>query len=179
MVHRYVAPLFRSGSVGEPDAGCARLEAAVRASLEILIDGLRPGVAASDLHDRSARSFRRHGFEVGHRSGYSVGVNYAPDWGEGTLLSIQPGERRALEPGMVFHLVPGIYVPGRHAIVISETVAVTAEGCETDHRLPARAVRGVEPIEAILDSGAIDALPRRTDPDRSDVSISTGDRWET
>jgi Xaa-Pro dipeptidase len=130
VVQRYVAPLFRCGSVGAPSPAMRRLEEAVLASLEVLIANLRPGIVAADLHEMSAASFRRHGYEVGHRSGYSVGVNYAPDWGEGNLLSIQPGEQRALEPGMVFHLVPGIYVPGEHVVVISETVAVTATGCE-------------------------------------------------
>ena len=38
------------------------------------------------------------------------------------------GERRELAAEMVFHLVPGMYLPGRMAVVISETVAVTAEG---------------------------------------------------
>ena len=136
VVNRYVAPLFRCGSVGEPSPDRRRLEAAVLASLEVLIAGICPGIVAADLNELSAASFRRHGFEVGHRSGYSVGVNYAPDWGEGNLFSIQPGERRPLEAGMVFHLVPGIYVPGEHAIVISETVAVTATGCEPITRFP-------------------------------------------
>ena len=130
VVQRYVAPIFRCGCVGEPSSDMRRLEAAVLASLEVLISNVRPGVRAADLHEFSAASFRRHGFEVGHRSGYSVGVNYAPDWGEGNLLSIQADERRVLQPGMVFHLVPGIFLPGRFAIVISETVAVTANGCE-------------------------------------------------
>ena len=136
VVQRYVAPLFRSGSVGEPSTDQRRLEAAVLASLEVLIANIRPGIVAADLHELSAASFSRHGFEVGHRSGYSVGVNYAPDWGEGNLFSIQPGERRTLDAGMVFHLVPGIYVPGEHAIVISETVAVTPSGCEPITNFP-------------------------------------------
>jgi Xaa-Pro dipeptidase len=129
-LHRYVAPIFRCGAVGAPSKAARKLEAAVRASLEVLIDGIRPGVVAEELHQLSVASFRRHGYEVGHRSGYSIGVNYAPDWGEGNLFSIVDGEQRSLVPGMVFHLVPGIYVPGEHVIVISETVAVTETGCE-------------------------------------------------
>ena len=65
-----------------------------------------------------------------------VGVNYAPDWGEGNLFSIVDGERRNLVPGMVFHLVPGIYVPGEHVVIISETVAVTDTGCEVITSFP-------------------------------------------
>jgi Xaa-Pro dipeptidase len=57
-------------------------------------------------------------------------VNYAPDWGEGNLFSIVEGESRAFEAGMVFHLVPGIYVPPEFVVVISETVVVTNVGAE-------------------------------------------------
>ena len=31
---------------------------------------------------------------------------------------------------MVFHLVPGVYVPGRYAVVVSETVAIGPAGAE-------------------------------------------------
>jgi Xaa-Pro dipeptidase len=36
-----------------------------------------------------------------------------------------------LEKNMVFHLIPWIQIPGSQAVVgISETVRVTADGCE-------------------------------------------------
>jgi hypothetical protein len=60
-----------------------------------------------------------------------VGINYAPDWGEGQIMSIWDGDERPLRAGMTFHLVPGIYDLGRHTIVISETVHVTDDGCES------------------------------------------------
>ncbi len=130
VVNRYVAPLFRSGSVGEPPVEMRRLEAAVIESLNLLIAEIRPGRTAEDVHRMSVASFSRHGYTVAHRSGYSVGVNYAPDWGEGNLFSIVDGESRPFEAGMVFHLVPGIYVPPDFVVVISETVIVTASGVE-------------------------------------------------
>lgn len=130
VINRYVAPQFRSGSVGEPPAEMRGLEAAVVDSLELLISAIRPGAIASDVHRKSVESFAQHGYSVGHRSGYSVGVNYAPDWGEGNLFSIVDGETRPFEAGMVFHLVPGIYVPPEFVVVISETVVVTETGVE-------------------------------------------------
>ncbi len=130
VINRYVAPQFRSGSVGEPPTAMRRLEEAVVDSLELLIREIRPGAIAEDVHRKSVRNFASHGYEVGHRSGYSVGVNYAPDWGEGNLFSIVEGETRPFEAGMVFHLVPGIYVPPEFVVVISETVIVTGTGAE-------------------------------------------------
>ena len=130
VVHRYVAPIFRCGSVGPAKQQMKELARASLSSLEILIDNIRPGITACALHRLSVENFGRMGLTVSHRSGYSVGVNYAPDWGEGHLLSIMDGEERELQEGMVFHLVPGIYIPGDCAVVISETVAVTVDGCE-------------------------------------------------
>jgi Xaa-Pro dipeptidase len=138
VINRYVAPQFRSGSVGEPSADMRRLEAAVIDSLELLIGSIRPGVVAEDVHRKSVESFARHGYTVGHRSGYSVGVNYAPDWGEGNLFSILEGETRPFEAGMVFHLVPGIYVPPEFVVVISETIIVTETGAEVVTEFPRR-----------------------------------------
>jgi Xaa-Pro dipeptidase len=138
VINRYVAPLFRSGSVGEPPTEMRRLEAAVLDSLELLIREIRPGVIAEDVHRKSVESFARHGYKVGHRSGYSVGLNYAPDWGEGNLFSIIEGETRPFKAGMVFHLVPGIYVPPEFVVVISETVIVTEVGVEVITDFPRR-----------------------------------------
>ncbi len=138
VINRYVAPLFRSGSVGEPSKEMRRLEAAVVDSLDLLIREIRPGAIAEDVHRKSVESFARHGYKVGHRSGYSVGVNYAPDWGEGNLFSIIEGETRRFESGMVFHLVPGIYVPPEFVVVISETMIVTERGAEVITDFPRR-----------------------------------------
>ena len=99
---------------------------------------VKPGRAAADVHRKSVENFARHGYAVAHRSGYSVGVNYAPDWGEGHLFSIVDGETRAFEPGMVFHLVPGIYVPPDFVVVISETVIVTEDGVDVVTQFPRR-----------------------------------------
>lgn len=130
VVARYCAPLFRTGTVGPAPSEVRAIAATCDAALDLLIDGLRPGARLGDLHRASAACFAARGFTLAHRSGYSVGVNYAPDWGEGAILSIVEGEDTVAVEGMVFHLVPGIYVPGRHAVVVSETVAVTASGAE-------------------------------------------------
>jgi Xaa-Pro dipeptidase len=130
VVARYVAPLFRTGSVGAPSPEMQAIEAACLSSLDLLLATIRPGVCIADLHRMNVDNFARRGLTIGHRTGYSVGVNYAPDWGEGVTLSIVDGETRELRAGMVFHLVPGLYIPGRMAVVISETVAVTERGAE-------------------------------------------------
>jgi Xaa-Pro dipeptidase len=135
---RYCAALFRCGTVGRPTDEVAGRAAIVREALESVIAAIKPGVTSGEAHDASKAVFRKHGLEhlLGHRTAYSVGINYAPDWGEGQIMSIWDGDERPLRAGMTFHLVPGIYDLGRHAIVISETVLVTPTGREVITSFP-------------------------------------------
>jgi Xaa-Pro dipeptidase len=135
---RYCASLFRCGTVGAPDAEYARRAAMVREALENVLSAIRPGATSHEVHSASKAAFVKHGYGhlLGHRTGYSVGVNYPPDWGEGQIMSIWEGDERPLRPGMTFHLVPGFMDLGRYTIVISETVLVTDAGCEVITNFP-------------------------------------------
>lgn len=138
VVRRYCAALFRCGTVGRPSAEVAARASVVREALEQVIAAIRPGATSGEVHDASTAVFQRHGLGalLGHRTGYSVGINYPPDWGEGWLMSIWDGDPRPLRAGMTFHLVPGVYDLGRYTIIISETVLVTGGGCEVLTRFP-------------------------------------------
>jgi Xaa-Pro dipeptidase len=57
-------------------------------------------------------------------------VAYAPDWGEGHIISLRRDDPTPLEPGMVFHIPPALRVPRRYGLGMSETVLVTEGGCE-------------------------------------------------
>jgi len=138
VVKRYCAALFRCGTVGKPSEEVAKRGALAREALEGVIDAIKPGATSGEVHDASKAVFRRYGMEqmLGHRTGYSVGINYAPDWGEGQIMSIWDGDERPLRAGMTFHLVPGVYDLGRHTIICSETVLVTGTGCEVITKFP-------------------------------------------
>lgn len=136
VMNRYVAPLYRCGTVGEADPAFGKLAEACISSLDLLTSRIRPGLAASAVHQIHVDNFARFGLEVDHRTGYSVGVNYAPDWGEGNELSITAAETRELAAGMTFHLVPGVFIGDRTHITISETVLVTESGCEVITNFP-------------------------------------------
>jgi len=130
VVNRYVAPLYRCGTVGKPSASFEKLADACHSSMDIMVNAIKPGVRAADIHKLHVDNFARFGLEVKHRAGYSVGVNYPPDWGEGNELSLTHAEMRELRAGMVFHLVPGVYISDKAHIIISETILVTQTGCE-------------------------------------------------
>ena len=130
--HRYAAALFRCGTVGPAPDDAKRLAEACTASLDAVIAALKPGVTSHDAHMTSRRNFERSGYGelLGHRTGYSIGINYPPDWGEGQIMSLWEGDERPVQANMVFHIVPGIFVPGRYLINITDTVLVTDKGCE-------------------------------------------------
>ena len=102
------------------------------------MDTMRAGVS-SEAVDAAARGvIEKAGFGeyFRHRLGYSIGVNYPPDWGEGQILSLRKGEPRLLEENMTFHMVPLCLVYREFGIGFSATVRVTRTGCEEFSALP-------------------------------------------
>jgi Xaa-Pro aminopeptidase len=52
---------------------------------------------------------RRAGYDKASRIGYSIGLNYPPDWGKRTA-SLREGDQRVLEPNMCFHMILGMWM---------------------------------------------------------------------
>lgn len=133
---RYGSGLIRIGAVGEPPAEhratIQRAVDVVTGTLEALMSAVRPGATGAEVHQVGRAAITAAGWGDVHRnrSGYSIGVSYPPDWGEGTIYSLQDMEIRPLEAGMVFHLVPNVLIPGVAGVAVSETVLVTPDGCE-------------------------------------------------
>jgi len=66
------------------------------------------------------------------RSGYAIGIAFPPSWDEGYILSLMQGNSAVLEEGMTFHLIPWMWgVDGDKTVGISDTIHVTATGCES------------------------------------------------
>ena len=68
-----------------------------------------------------------HGLEKRSRIGYSIGVGYAPDWGEHTL-SFRPKETVAVPENAVVHIILGMWMNG-WGMELSETLHVCKTGC--------------------------------------------------
>jgi Xaa-Pro dipeptidase len=138
VIHRYSAALIRTLSVGEPSEQVKRMDEAARAGLAAAIATSAPGVPAYEV-DRACRgAIRDLGFGdyFRHRTGYSIGINFPPDWGEGHIMSIKESESRPLEAGMTFHFVPGLFDYGHAAVGCSQTVLITENGCEPLSTIP-------------------------------------------
>lgn len=127
---RYHAALMRSAWVGTPPDEAVAMNATNQEALQAAIDAIRPGATCESVHDACQAVIDRDGFTENFkkRTGYSIGVSFAPDWGEGGLLSLYTGVTREIEPGMVFHIPPALRRYGVFTVGVSETVVVTETG---------------------------------------------------
>ncbi|CAM3384075.1 ectoine hydrolase [Isoptericola cucumis] len=95
---------------------------------------IRPGLTVSDA-DNIVRGIITDNGVQGQlitRSGYSIGIAFPPSWDEGYILSLNQGNPAILREGMTFHIIPWMWgVDGDKTVGISDTIHVTADGCES------------------------------------------------
>jgi Xaa-Pro dipeptidase len=132
-VARYHVPVFRVASIGSPSQEVQRMHGASQEALEAGLSKIRAGMTSGEADAILRRPIERAGlgdlFVV--RGGYSIGIGFAPSWGEGnTLAAIKPGSADPLLPGMTFHLVPALYRAGVACVCCSMPVAITEGGVE-------------------------------------------------
>jgi len=132
--HRYHAPLARTAVVGEAPAEMRRVADVVTDGLAAALDAAGPGVTCEAVERAWRETIAAHGIRKESRLGYAMGLGYPPDWGEHTA-SIRPGDETVLEPGMTFHVIPGIWTD-EFGVEISESIAVTENGVETLAEFP-------------------------------------------
>jgi Xaa-Pro dipeptidase len=131
-IHRYGAALMRAVSIGPPSHEVRTISNAAEAANRRLIESIRPGAMTADLYPLVAEEITKHGGPPppkAQRWGYSIGLAFPPDWGEGHILSMNEVPNVRLEAGMTFHLPYCIRTP-RCSAAFSETVLVTETGHE-------------------------------------------------
>jgi Xaa-Pro dipeptidase len=132
-VRRYHAALMRSVICGEPEPRAREIGDAVLASLQETLAVLRPGVPAGTVDHAYRQTIAKAGLDAynRHALGYSIGIAFAPGWGEPELFMLSPEERRPVREGMTFHLVLSVTLPGEIGhVACSATVLVRADGPE-------------------------------------------------
>ncbi|RWA59009.1 MAG: aminopeptidase P family protein [Mesorhizobium sp.] len=130
-VRRYSAALMRLAVVKPASRELERMEEVSRKALENMIEAIRPGRPLEEVWNVWSRTVTEGGYEGRFkRTGYSIGINFPPDWGEGYMLSFKRGETRTLRPNMTFHIPSLVKVFGFADAGTSETVLVTETGCE-------------------------------------------------
>jgi len=111
--------------LGEPPAEVYAIYQAVLEANQCAHQAAIAGVQARTV-DRAARdSLERAGYASYfiHRTGHGLGLEtHEPPW-------ITAASDTILEPGMVFSIEPGVYLPGKFGIRIEDIVVVTKDKC--------------------------------------------------
>ncbi|TAM76251.1 aminopeptidase P family protein [bacterium] len=136
--NRYHAALMRAAWVGTAPHDVREMMKVCREALEAALAAMRPGVTFEAVHDAAQAVIDRNGMTERYkkRTGYSLGISFAPDWGEWQVASLYTGERDVLAPGMVFHLPTALREYGVYTVGVSETAIVTETGCRTLSTVP-------------------------------------------
>jgi Xaa-Pro dipeptidase len=126
--HQYHAPLSRTVFLGDPPKDLQKTADIVVKGLRETLNFIRPGITAEEVEERWREAIAHRGLVKPSRVGYSYGLNYVPDWGEHTI-SLRPGDKTILEPGMTLHFMPGIWLD-TYGFECSEPILVTENGHE-------------------------------------------------
>ncbi|MDR1546466.1 MAG: M24 family metallopeptidase [Deltaproteobacteria bacterium] len=136
---RYHAPLSRTLVIGQPPAELEDLGQGVIDGLNETLAFIRPGVTGEEVEACWRRAISGSKVVKESRMGYAFGLNYPPDWGEHTV-SLRPGDKNVLKPGMAIHVMPGVWLE-RFGFECSEPIVVTETGCEKLVDFPRRLFR--------------------------------------
>ncbi len=111
--------------------GCKVYETVLEANRRAL-DAVKPGVRFCDI-DAAARQVIEaagYGANFTHRTGHSIGLE-THDFGDVSAVNTE-----SVQPGMIFSIEPGIYLPGQLGVRIEDLVLVTDDGCEVLNAYP-------------------------------------------
>ncbi|MER8811220.1 M24 family metallopeptidase [Mesorhizobium australicum] len=126
--HRYQVNLARTIVVGQPSPAFLNLSEIAVEALNVGLDAVRPGRTCSEVDGEFRKALARHGIEKESRIGYPTGIGFPPASGERTA-SIRKGDETVLKPGMVFHMMPGLWLDNV-GITITQSFAVSETGYE-------------------------------------------------
>lgn len=108
---------------------------------DVVVEGLaatlefvKPGVTAAQVEAAWRKAISHSKVVKESRLGYSIGVNYPPDWGEQTI-SLRPGDDTVLQENMTLHLIPGIWYKDV-GFEIDASIVVTSGGNESLFNFP-------------------------------------------
>jgi Xaa-Pro aminopeptidase len=126
----YCVDLTRTVQLGATSEALARLYGAVAEAQQAAISAVQPGIACSAIDAAARNVLGKHGLAdaFGHGTGHGLGLEVH----EEPRIARQAARLTdaVVEPGMVFTIEPGAYVPGIGGVRIEDDVLVTETGCE-------------------------------------------------
>ena len=131
---RYHCPLSRTVFLGKPTQAFLDAEKATLEGMEAGLAAAKPGNSCEDIANTFFAVLKKYGIIKDNRTGYPIGLSYPPDWGERTM-SLRPGDRTELKPGMTFHFMTGLWREDM-GLEITESIAITETGVECLSNVP-------------------------------------------
>ena len=125
--NRMMSDMTRTVVMGRADDEMKRVYDLVLAANAAGRAAARPGVPMCEI-DRAARKVIEdagYGKYFIHRTGHGIGLEVHEP------TDVSSANHLISQPGMVFSIEPGIYLPGRFGVRIEDLVALTSDGCET------------------------------------------------
>ncbi|WP_271898619.1 ectoine hydrolase DoeA [Candidatus Phyllobacterium onerii] len=132
--NRYHVPLSRTVFLGKPTQEFLDAEKATLEGMEAGLAAAKPGNACEDIANAFFGVLKKYGIVKDNRTGYPIGISYPPDWGERTM-SLRPGDRTELKPGMTFHFMTGLWLETM-GLEITESILITDTGVECLANVP-------------------------------------------
>ncbi|MHA6685753.1 ectoine hydrolase DoeA [Mesorhizobium sp. A556] len=136
--NRYHCPLSRTVFLGKPTQEFLDAEKATLEGMEAGLAAAKPGNACEDIANAFFDVLKKYGIIKDNRTGYSIGLSYPPDWGERTM-SLRPGDKTELKPGMTFHFMTGLWLETM-GLEITESILITETGVECLANVPRKLV---------------------------------------
>lgn len=127
MKDSYPADITRTFCLGTPSDKMLEIYETVLAANTAAREKAAPGVACKDV-DKAARDVIEaagYGEYFIHRTGHGLGLEIH-EWPNITSINDM-----LLEPGMVFTIEPGIYIPDFGGVRIEDNVVITETGSES------------------------------------------------
>jgi Xaa-Pro aminopeptidase len=124
----YNVPLTRTSYIGKVPQVVSSLASTIIEAGDKAFEIAKPGVTCAEVESIWQKELNKNGYEKKSRVGYSIGLNFPPDWGERTA-SLRVGDNTILKEGMCFHFQSGVWLD-KFGAAISESIAIGKNGAE-------------------------------------------------
>ncbi len=123
----YASDITRTFALDEVDDELKKIYEIVLRANEAGRAAARPGAAIQEVDHAARKVINEAGYKeyFTHRTGHGLGLSgHEPPYA-------CEGDTTILEPGMVFTVEPGIYLPNKGGVRIEDDIVITPDGCES------------------------------------------------